>query len=250
MAKKNEQIDVVAEQEIIATPNFNKWKEGIMKNNPDLTEDSDMEDFYAASSAGYDAEHDYAKKEREDLEKIHAIFAEHPELANFMDSVLNAEGNDLGEAIFNLGELITGYATGEIDSAAYKRAVDSKKKQEKEIEEKSAIQAAAFEDACKEMGVDPNETAQELMQKLFNPMSAYELTTEVWKNLINMLSYDDDVAAAEIKGRNANIVAQRKKVKDSTDGIPHANSTTAIAREKEKTPIDLIVERRMARKKL
>ena len=40
-----------------------------------------------------------------------------------------------------------------------------------------------------------------------------------------MVDYDNAVEAAEVRGRNANIAAQRKKRSGSTDG--QANSTSA-----------------------
>lgn len=252
MAKKDEQeMEVITEeQEVVKTPNFETWKAGLMKRNPNLTEDSDMEEFYAASSAGYDAEHDYAKKERVEVEKLREVLTQHPELAEFFDSVLNAKDGDLGHAFLNLGEVTRAYANGEIDSPAYQAGMEEKKRKEAEVKEKSALQAAAFEDACKELGVDPEETAQALAEKLFNPMAAYEVTKDVWGNLIKMLNYDDDVAAAEVKGRNANIMAKRKKLETSTDGIPHAPSATASTKATESSPLDDVVGRRMARRKL
>jgi hypothetical protein len=209
-----------------------------------------MEEFYAASSAGYDAEHDYAKKQRAEVESVRDTLTAHPELADFLDAAYNAKDGDLGPAILNLGEVTRAYANGEIDSPAYKAGIEEKKRKEAEVKEKSALQAAAFEDACNELGVDPEETAQALTEKLFNPMAAYELTKDVWGNLIKMLNYDDDVAAAEVKGRNANIMAKRKKLENSTDGIPHAPSATATTKATQSSPLDAVVGRRMARRNL
>lgn len=252
MAKKDEQeMEVITEeQEVVKTPNFETWKAGLMKRNPNLTEDSDLEEFYAASSAGYDAEHDYAKKQRAEVENLRGVLTSYPELADFMDGVYNAENGDIGAAILNLEEVINAYKNGDIDSPAYKAGSEEKKRKEEELKEKSSLQAVAFEEACKELGVDPEETAQALTEKLFNPMAAYELTKEVWGNLIKMLNYDEDVAAAEVKGRNANIMAKRKKLETSTDGIPHAPSATASTRATESSPLDDVVGRRMARRKL
>lgn len=252
MAKKDElELEVTSVEEVKATPNFDKWKAGIMKKNPNLTEESDMEDFYAASSEGYEAEHEYAKKNRGEVEQLDKLLKAHPEMASFMDSVLNSDGEDLGEAFFNLGELAKAYATGEIDSPKYKALSEEKNAKDAEIASKSQAQAVAFEDACKEMGVDPEEVSQELMEKLFNPMAAYELSKEVWKDLINMLNYEDDVTAAEVRGRNANITAQRKKLSDATDGIPHKPSAAAPAQTpKAKSDMDVMLERRLAKRKL
>ncbi len=252
MAKNDEQeLEMITEeQEAVNTPNFDKWKSGLMKHNPNLTDESDMEDFYAASSAGYDAEHDYAKKQRGEVESIRELLTAHPELAEFMDGVYNSQNGDIGAAILNLGEVTRAYANGEIDSPAYKAGMEEKRRKESEVKEKSALQAAAFEDACNELGVDPEETAQALTEKLFNPMAAYELTKDVWSNLIKMLNYDDDVAAAEVKGRNANIMAKRKKLETSTDGIPHAPSATAPTKSREINPLDAVVDRRIARRNL
>ena len=252
MAKKDElELEVTSTEEVKATPNFDKWKKGIMSKNPNLTEESDMEDFYAASTEGYETEHEYAKKNRGEVEQMDKLLKAHPELAAFMDNVVNSDGEDLGEAFFNLGELTKAYATGEIDSPKYKARLEERKAKDAEIASKQDAQAVAFEDACKEMGVDPEEISQALMEKLFNPMAAYELSKDVWKNLINMLNYEDDVTAAEVRGRNANITAQRKKLSDASDGIPHKPSAAAPAQQpKPKTDLDIIAERRAAKRKL
>lgn len=233
-----------------ATPNYDAWKAGILKKNPNVNPE-DQEALFAASMAGYDAEHDYAKEQRASVGRFQALLEKHPELARFFDNVVNSEDEDLGAAILNLGELINDYATGKIDSEAYKKGVADRKKFEEEYDAKRQAQDLAFKQACEELGVNPEETSTKLQEKIISPMAAVELTVDVWKTLINAINRDDDIAAAEARGRNANITAQRGKVAHATDGMQHAGSAAAPTAPKEnKNSIDVIAERRGAFNKL
>lgn len=253
MAKKEQEIlENNQEQNAAAAPenpNFTRWRDGLVKKNPNI-DPNDLEALYAASSTGYDEEHEYAKKNRAEVDKLNKLFQKHPELGKFFDSVANAEDDDLGEAFLNLGELVTGYATGAIDSQKYKDGVAAKKQREQEIATKEEACGVAFKEACEALGVDEKETAQSLREKLFDPLAAYEMSVEAWKSLINMLNYDDDVAAAEIRGRNENITAQRKSRAAASDGLPHRPSPAAAPAAASTDPLETVLERRSARKKL
>lgn len=233
-----------------ATPNYDAWKAGIVKKHPDINPD-DQEALFAASMAGYDTEHDYAKEQRASVGRFQSLLENHPELAKFFDSVINSEDQDLGEAILNLGELINDYATGKIDSEAYKKGIETRKQFEAEYDTKRQAQNVAFEQACQELGVDPTETSNKLQEKIISPMAAIEMSVDVWKTLINAVNHDEDIAAAEARGRNTSINAQRGKVAHATDGMPHAGSAAAApAGKEEKSSMDRIADRRSAFKKL
>lgn len=247
MAKENTNGTQATQQS--TTPNYDAWKAGILKKYPDVNPD-DQEALFAASMAGYDTEHDYAKEQRASVGRFQENLNKHPELASFYNSIINSEDEDLGEAILNLGDLISDYATGKIDSEAYKKGLETRKQFEAEYDTKRQAQDIAFKQACDELGVDPNETSKMLQDKIINPMAAIELTVDVWKTLINAINRDEDVAAAEARGRNTSIAAQRGKVEHATDGMQHAGSAAAPASKETKSSIDQIGERRSAFKKL
>ena len=235
-------------QQAAATPNFDKWRNGIIAKHPDINPE-DMEALYGASSAGYDAEHDYAKKNRAEVEKLSQILQSNPDIAEFYEKLIASDG-DAGEAFASLGDVIKAYATGEIDSEGYRSAVNAQRAKQAEMDAGQAASQAAFEEVCQEIGCDPEETAKQLQEKLFEPMASAKMTKEVWKTLIKMLNYDDDVEAARIQGRNENIRAQRKKDGAATDGLPKGGSPAAKPAQEKPDVLDQVLNSKMARRKL
>lgn len=235
-------------KEEVATPNFDKWRNGIIAKNPDI-DPNDMEALYGASSAGYDQEHDYAKKNREEVDKLSKILKDNPDIAAFYSKLIASDG-DAGEAFASLSDVIKAYATGEIDSEGYRNAMNEQRAKKADMEAGQAASQIAFEEVCKEIGCNPEETAKQLQEKLFEPMASAKMTKEVWKTLINMLNYEDDVDAARIQGRNETISAQRKKSAVTTDGLPKGGSPSAKASQEKPDVLDQVLNSKMARRKL
>lgn len=242
MEKENTQ------EQVASTPNYDKWRSGIIAKNPDINPD-DMEALYGASSAGYDAEHDYAKKNRAEVEKLGKILQDNPDVATFYEKLIVSDG-DAGEAFASLSDVIKAYATGEIDSEGYRNAVNEQRTKKAEMDAGQEASQAAFEEVCQEIGCDPEETAKQLQEKLFEPMASAKMTKEVWKTLIKMLNYDDDVEAARVQGRNENINARRKKDNAATDGLPKGGSPSAKATTDKPDVMDQMVNSRAARRRL
>lgn len=236
------------EQQTAPTPNFDKWKNGIIAKNPDI-DPNDMEALYGASSSGYDTEHDYAKKNRAEVEKLSQILQANPDVAAFYEKLIASDG-DAGEAFASLSDVIKAYASGEIDSEGYRNAVNEQRTKKAEMDAGQEASQAAFEEVCQEIGCDPEETAKQLQEKLFEPMASAKMTKEVWKTLIKMLNYDDDVEAARVQGRNENINARRKKDNAATDGLPKGGSPSAKATTDKPDVMDQMVNSRAARRRL
>ena len=236
------------EQQTAPTPNFDKWKNGIIAKNPDI-DPNDMEALYGASSSGYDTEHDYAKKNRAEVEKLGKILQDNPDIATFYEKLIVSDG-DAGEAFASLSDVIKAYASGEIDSEGYRNAVNAQRAKKAEMDAGQQAGQAAFEEVCQELGIDPEETATQLQEKLFEPMASAKMTKEVWKTLINMLNYDEDVEAARVQGRNENINARRKKDNAATDGLPKGGSPSAKATTDKPDVMDQMVNSRAARRRL
>ena len=242
MEKEKEQTQATA------TPNYDKWRSGIIAKNPDI-DPNDMEALYGASSSGYDTEHDYAKKNRAEVEKLGKILQDNPDIATFYEKLIVSDG-DAGEAFASLSDVIKAYASGEIDSEGYRNAVNAQRAKKAEMDAGQQAGQAAFEEVCQELGIDPEETATQLQEKLFEPMASAKMTKEVWKTLIHMLNYDDDVEAARVQGRNENINARRKKDNAATDGLPKGGSPSAKATTDKPDVMDQMVNSRAARRRL
>lgn len=242
MEKENTQ------EQVASTPNYDKWRSGIIAKNPDINPD-DMEALYGASSAGYDAEHDYAKKNRAEVEKLSQILQANPDVAAFYEKLIASDG-DAGEAFASLSDVIKAYASGEIDSEGYRNAVNAQRAKKAEMDAGQQAGQASFEEVCQELGIDPEETATQLQEKLFEPMASAKMTKEVWKTLIHMLNYDEDVEAARVQGRNENINARRKKDNAATDGLPKGGSPAAKPAQEKPDVLDQVLNSKMARRKL
>ena len=97
---------------------------------------------------------------------------------------------------------------------------------------KNAAIGEAFVNACKELNLDPEETEKKIIAK-FNGEDATEFlaNTEFFKAIINSLSYEDDMLAAEARGRNANMQERDKRKSMGSDGLhSYPNTYTGGAR--------------------
>lgn len=241
MAKKDENLEaqqaaeVAPAQEAQApaaeTPNRDKWFANLRgKYGEDLSE----EDLYGKAMESYDAEHEYAKQARNDVNEFANVVNQNPALLNFYQRVIELGADDAEMALAELGDDLVSLLTGEIDSEAYKEIKRRKAETEaenarkaEENEQKRIAQRAALEAFCQEKGIDPDEFIDKVQKTLLEPISAFSVEKELFETLYKMLNYDEDIEAAEVRGRNAKITAERKKAAASTDGLVNRGSASA-----------------------
>lgn len=241
MAKNDENLNgQQAAQEAAAgapstTPNQDKWRENMRAKYPDAADD---EALFEASMRGYDEEHDFAKRQREENDQLARIIQDKPEIAGFYSEL--ASGN-IGAAILNIGDLVEAYKSGEMDDEKYNTMVADRKKADEEKNSAIDAQNEVYRQWCEKKGYDPDEWMERANEQLFKPMSTYKMAEAQFDALDKMLNYDEDVEAAEIRGRNANIVAQRKKRSEATDGQANGGSASATtpAQRTKKTIFDV-----------
>lgn len=225
--------------------NRERWIQNMRKKYPDIENEDDL---YAKSMDGYDAEHDYAKRSRDEASQLADIINKNPEVASFYSDL--ASGN-IGAAFLNLGDLLKAYMSGEIDDEGYKTGLEERKKADDEKNEKIAAQDEVFKQWCEKHGYDPEEWMQKANEQLFSPMSSYAMAEAQFDAIDKMLNYDEDVEAAEIRGQNANIENQRRRMASNTDGMANKQSAAGASQQRqEHSSIVDIANRRAAMKNL
>lgn len=212
------------------TPNFDKWRNNLRnKYGSDKTD----EELYDLSMAGYDTEHDAAKRYSEEASELEDILTANPDLAGVFSEIFTRgkDGNPAG-ALRNLPPELKRYITDEnygdeaylADKKARETADAEKAEKDSKIE---SLREQAFEEVCKEDGIADPEAALEALKGVFeNPCETLEQCKEQARSFLKMVDYDNAVEAAEVRGRNANITAQRKKIASATDGQANRSSAS------------------------
>lgn len=242
MAKEQEIQEPQLQQPVegnVATPTKrDQWLQNMRGKYPDI---QDEDELYGKSMEGYDTEHDYAKRSREELQEFAQDVNNNPQLLAFYQKVQELGADNAEMALAELGDDLASLLTGEIDSEVYQER--KRRKAETDAEsarltnernEKSAAQRAALEAWCEQKGYDVEEWRERVMEKLLNPISSFSTDVALFETLDNMLNYDTDVEAAEVKGRNANITAQRRRQAAQTDGQMNGGSAAAGAQPQKR----------------
>lgn len=224
----------------------------VRKKYPDI---EDEDELYGKVMDDYDIEHEWAKKQRSENDRLASAMTASPELAAFMTEVMERGADGHPEMAFlNLGDLLESYLKGDIGSDEYIAEKSKRQEAKKKIDEKIAAQNEVFKAWAEKRGYDPEEWMARISEKLFTPMSEYELAEAQFDALDNLLNYDSDVqnamAAGETKGRNERIAAERKREK-GVDGVPRGNSAPKNeVQKKDETGMSSIVESRQRRREL
>ena len=211
MAKENEKEEQMQASVDAAQPtNKDKWLANMRAKHPEI-EDEDA--LYEASMNGYDQEHDFAKRQREENERLAETLQSSPELARMYSEMLERGKDGHPEmALLNIGDLLQSYIKGEITSDEYVAEKEKRSAAEAEKAGKIDAQMSLLEQWCEKKGYDVDEWLQKAYDALLSPMSKYELAEAQFEAIDKMMNYDDDVAAAEIRGRNANIEEKKHHV--------------------------------------
>lgn len=240
---------VTSPEEQVPASKRDTFMANLRKKYPDI---EDEEELYGAAMDGYDADHEYAKQQREETGRLAEIMQGNPELASMYAEMFERgkEGNP-EMALINISDLLKSYLTGEISGEEYEAKKEEGRKAEEEKQAKLEAQEAVFKEVCEEEGLDYQETLDKIAEMILNPMARYEIGKEQVKALINMVNYDSDVEAARVQGRNEQIVAGKRKMARQSDGIPTGSSAAQPAAPKSKeTELSRIASRRAAAKNL
>lgn len=266
MAKKEEQLAAQQAAEAAAaaqastsamsdTPNRDKWLANLRaKYGDELSED----ELYGKSMEGYDAEHEYAKQSRADLDQFSKTIQNNPTMLAFYQKLIELGEDNAEMALLELGDDLVSYLTGEIDSNAYQERKRLKAETEaensrrsEELGQKKTAQRAALEAWAEKKGLDPDEFVSDVQTKLLEPIAAFSAEEALFESLYNMLYHDEDVEAAEVRGRNATITTQRKKNAGATDGQTNRSSAAAgVQGEEGKNPLARMASRGAAARNL
>ena len=248
--KKEENAPAVAAEQAQAQAeptNRDRWLENMRAKYPDI-EDEDA--LYEASMKGYDEEHDFAKRQRAENEQLAEVMQKSPEVAAFFSEVIERGVDGHPELAFiNLGDLLQAYMKGEITSDEYIAEKEKRGAAEAEKQQKVEAQLAALTAWCEKKGYDVDEWLEKANQALLSPLASFELAEAQFEALDKMLNYDEDVEAAEIRGKNANIAEKRRRAAAATDGMQNGGSAAGTPVTKN-NPLADMVNRRAAMRNL
>lgn len=223
MAKKEEKIEAqqAAEAAAVAqapseTPNRDKWMANLRgKYGDDLSE----EDLYQRSMESYDEEHDSNKRFISEANDLEEIVKANPELGMVFNEIFERGKDGHPEmALRNLPDELKRYVSDpEYGDEEY--IASKKQRQEEEAAKKAkdeqtqALREQAFAEVCEEKGIKDTEAALKALQDVFdNPCETLDQCKEQVRAFLKMAEFDGAVAAAEVRGRNANIAEQRRNV--------------------------------------
>lgn len=245
---KNNNAENAKGQPVVSqTPEEDAWLAGMEGKYPDLK--GDREALYKASREGYDKEHELNKGNADSYRKIENAIQSSPEAARFINRIVNPQDGEEPEAAFaEFGEDLIDLLTGKIDSPTYSKRKKELADQKAAEEELNVKAGEAFVSACEELGKDPEETTNALAQK-YNASgdgkTDFRANKDFYVALIRSLSFDDDLIAAEARGRNAQLTERNRRSNTGTDGIPHSQGAGgAPSAKKDPASLAAIAERR------
>lgn len=196
-----------------ATPNRDKWIAGLRgKYGEELSED----ELYGKAMESYDADHEANKRFNEEARQFADISAKNPNLAALFTDIL--EGSLTDENYTENPELA--------EYAERKKNKDAAAASEEDKMREGELDLQAFEELCKEGGIDDIAGAVdklvELNKVLEEKPTDFEQRKERLRSLFKIINYDAAVESAHIKGRNENIAEQRRNV--PTPSAPHGGA--------------------------
>lgn len=227
--------EAATQQNQVENPEEQAFWSGMENKYPDLK--GNKEALYKAAREGYDKEHELNKKNSDSYKEIYDAIQRSPETARFINRITHPEkGAEPEEAFAEFGEPLVDLLTGKIDNATYRKrkgelAEESKKRAEaKAAEDEMNVKAGeAFVEACKEIGIEPEEAEKQLTAK-FNGEGGsrdFRANKSFYTALLQSLSREDDILAAEARGRNAQMQEKDLRRNKSNDGLPRSNGSGA-----------------------
>lgn len=226
-------------------PEEDAWVAGLEGKYPDLK--GNREGLFKASREGYDREHKLNKDNADSYGKIYDAIQRSPEAAKFINRMVNpVEGEEPEAAFAEFGEDLVDLLTGKIDSPAYSKRKAELSAQRAADEELNMRAGEAFVAACEELGKEPEAATQELIAKYGGggESADFRASKEFYVALLRSLTYDDDLIAAEARGRNARMTERDRRSGAVTDGLPNSNSVGGNAAKYDPNSLAAIQERR------
>lgn len=221
MDKDKEDVTVVEQTTIKATPNRDKLLRGLRKRGVDLPDDADTETIIGAAMPRY-----------KDLEGKNRAMEENNAL--IMDAI--ASNPDVGEM---LNELLGVDKEGnskfvsEVKKRAERMANDQKAQEEWEANLTKSLEG--MEEAFTEL--EATEDEREAVRVFVNNVLSGNISKQMIVDYVQGVRHDDDVDAAgiagEVKGRNAVIDKNKLDLREKDDLPIPKNSGNTIKKEED-----------------
>lgn len=212
--------------------NRTTFRERIKKHYPD-SDHKDNETFYKDANTRYGNLSDYQKKNEAINKNMIDTFNSNPELSGFMRDVM--KGAPINEAIArNMDVDSIKPMEGDADHEGWSKALGERKQKlsdreayTKSIDDNVGLTVTEIQSFQKEEGLSDEDTQTFMKQvdELISDAITGKVSKATLQRLYRAITADNDIAVAEVKGRNANIEA-KKVITKSGDGMPNLQSTT------------------------
>lgn len=210
------------------TPNEDLFMENMGKKYPDIA--GNREAIFGKSMEAYDGEHEYAKKARKQAESIDSILSKNEAINDFfIDLFKFGEEGHPELALPRLKPLYQQFINGELNSEELEAEIKRMQEADAKTQSLKAMAEEAWNEECKERGWDPEETKEKLFALIGQDCETKEECREQVKNMLRILEYDDAVAAAETRGRNAKIKEQQRNHPAGVETLPRNGGAAAGA---------------------
>lgn len=237
MAKENE-INNPEEQvtppaaPVSETPNRDKMLAGLRGKHGEGLSD---EELYAKAMESYDTEHDYAKRARAEGAKMNEYLQQDQNVNDFFVDLFNfgAEGKPW-KAMLRMKPIMRQYVNGEISDEEYEAEVKRIADEDAKMQRLKTMAEEAWNEECAERGWDAEDTKKKLYALIGNDCETKNECREQVKNMLRVLEYDDAVAAAEVRGKNAKIKEEKRQHPSGIDTLPRNGGAAAPTTKKEK----------------
>lgn len=191
------------------------------------------DDYWGAAMEGYDAEHDYAKRMREDNQSLRELLDSDPDFEDFVREI--GKGEDISDAVRHMPSDVLDFKS-EDDGRRGERAemLRAEQRHREELEQMLAEQQenlAKSEQSLREYITNQGlseEEGQELMTllqtKILEPIGKGLISPELLEMMDKGRHYDEDMKQAEragrVAGRNEQIIERRERLDHGLDGLP------------------------------
>ena len=221
MNKDKEDVTVVEQTTIKATPNRDKLLQGLRKRGVELPDDADAEAIIGAAMPRYKDLEGKNRAMEENNALIMDAIASNPEVGKMLDELLGVDKE--GNSKF----------VSEVKKRAERMANDQKAQEEWEANLTKSL--GGMEEAFAEL--EATEDEREAVRVFVNNVLSGNISKQMIVDYVQGIRHDDDVDAAniagEVKGRNAVIDKNKLDLRKKDDLPIPKNSGNAIKKEED-----------------
>lgn len=215
-----------------ATPVEDEFMANLQKKYPDLN--GDREALLRKAMESYDHDHEYWKTASAEANRLNEYLKSNEDLNNFFCEIFNRRTDHPELAFMHLKPIYHRFMNGELTSEEFIAEQQRMRDELEAAKNLEKIQEEAFAAECEARGWDAKETITKLEKIINKDCTTPEECRQQVKMMFRILEWDDALAAAETRGRNAKIKEGRRNHPSGED-LPRNGGTPAGGTEPKKS---------------